>query len=125
VRNPLHSPTNIARNNGWDALMPDYLIAKRLEDFIISTADALFAPAATRSQRGSAWPGSELSQSSARSANSRDQRPGQSGRGSICYFGRLDREGVINRWTPPLPWRVSTRRRNSNSSAPIFRIPAN
>ena len=98
----LHSPTEfIARNNGWDALMPDYLIAKRLEDFIISTADTLLCPSRYLARNVEAHYGLGPNSVSVIPLPIGDtpviERAGAVwSEGSICYFGRLEpRKGVI------------------------------
>jgi glycosyltransferase involved in cell wall biosynthesis len=98
----LHSPTEfIARNNGWDALMPDYLIAKRLEDFIISTADTLLCPSRYLARNVEEHYGLGPNSVSVIPLPIGDtpviERAGAVwSEGSICYFGRLEpRKGVI------------------------------
>jgi glycosyltransferase involved in cell wall biosynthesis len=98
----LHSPTEfIFRSNGWDMWRPDYLTAKRLEDFTISTADALLCPSRYLARRVEAHyglgPDSVLVIPLPIGDTPVIERAGAvwSG-GTICYFGRLEpRKGVI------------------------------
>ena len=98
----LHSPTEfIFRSNGWDTWRPDYLTAKRLEDFSISTADALLCPSRYLARRVEAHYGLGLNSVSVIPLPIGDTPVIERARavwseGSICYFGRLEpRKGVI------------------------------
>jgi glycogen synthase len=98
----LHSPTEfIFRSNGWDTWRPDYLTAKRLEDFSISTADALLCPSRYLARRVEAHYGLGSNSVSVIPLPIGDtpviERAGTVwSEGSICYLGRLEpRKGVI------------------------------
>lgn len=100
----LHSPTEfIAQHNDWDVCVPDILTAKRLEDYSITTADALLCPSRYLARQVEAHYGLKEGIVSVipypigdTPILERDKRTWE--QGSICYIGRLERRKGIIEW---------------------------
>jgi glycosyltransferase involved in cell wall biosynthesis len=98
----LHSPTEfIFLHNDWDITRPDYLPARRREDYSISAADAWLCPSAFLARQAEARYGMRDGAIHVIplpvGGNPVVERDAATwARGSICYIGRLEpRKGVI------------------------------
>lgn len=98
----LHSPTEfIDRHNGWDPGRPAHLLAKRLEDHTIATADAWLCPSRFLARSAEARYGLSNGQVEViplpMGGTKLLERPDRVWRdGSVLYVGRLEpRKGVM------------------------------
>ncbi|MBV8883191.1 MAG: glycosyltransferase, partial [Chroococcidiopsidaceae cyanobacterium CP_BM_RX_35] len=100
----LHSPTEfIVRHNGWDLALPNFLTAKRLEDFSIATADALLCPsqyfAAQAETHYGLIPGCiQVIPLPIGNTSELERDPAIWRQGKICYIGRLERRKGVLEW---------------------------
>jgi len=100
----LHSPTHyIARSNEWDMSSPAVIVAKELEDYSITSADALLCPSRYLANQVEIQYG--LSPNSIANIPyptaeepiiERNSRTWQNG--TICYVGRLERRKGVIEW---------------------------
>lgn len=100
----LHSPTEfIVQHNSWDLSLPNFLAAKRLEDFSIAAADALLCPSQYLARQAETHygltPGSIQVIPLPIGDTPKLERDAETWRnGAICYVGRLERRKGILEW---------------------------
>jgi glycogen synthase len=115
----LHSPTEfIVRYNDWHMTQPRFLIAKRMEDYAISAADALLCPSRFLARQAEVHYG--LPKQSVEvipyplghiTKIERDETTWSNG--SICYVGRLERRKGALEWIEAA---VGIARQNAHTS---------
>jgi glycosyltransferase involved in cell wall biosynthesis len=98
----LHSPTEfIFRHNEWETSRPDYMPAKRLEDYTVGAADGLLCPSRYLADQAEAHYGLAPGDVTVIPLPIGDTNPIERAAevwasGSVCFVGRLEpRKGVV------------------------------